>query len=150
MQRIRRGYTPVIATLTFLIVAAIGAWFVAQLIAWSTLGAGLERTLQVPVDSLTRVEAAVATGVGAEVVTVTLGRGIWTGELDINTEDYDGVKLESTSREGNHSRMWWNGSRDVIIVGDRGGQIYPGDVSVSTNAVPGYKWTVTFTRHDVR
>ena len=39
----------------------------------------------------------------------------------------------------------------MIVVGnDVRAQIYPGDVQVKTGAVPGYKWTVRFTRHDVR
>ncbi len=150
MQRARSWYTPVISTLTFLAVAGLVAYILFTFISWRVSGGTDGLPLAAEIKSLTPVETVVATGIGAEVVTVTLRPGIWVGELDINTEDYDGVKLESAA-DGRHSTMWWNGARDVIVVGnDTRAQIYPGDVQVKTDAVPGYKWTVTFTRHDAR
>ena len=148
MQYVKRWYTPVITTLTFLIVVALAGWFLAQVIGFRMTGAVYD--LRVPIDELTPVETAVATGIGAEMVTIALGRGIWIGELDINTEDYDGVKLETTG-DGRHSSMWWNGARNVIVIGAANrAQVYPGEVRVRTGAVPGYRWTVTFTRYDAR
>lgn len=150
MQYVKRWYTSIISTLTFLAVAGLVAYILVTLISWRVSGGADGLPLAAEIKYLTPVETVSATGIGAEVVTVTLDRGIWVGELDINTEDYDGVRLE-TIGAGRYSSFHWNGSRDVIVVGSATrAEIYPGEVQVKTDAVPGYKWTVTFTRHDVR
>lgn len=151
MQYVKRWYTPIISTLTFLAVAGLVAYILFPLISWRVSGGADGLPLAAEIEYLTPVETVSATGIGAEVATVTLRPGIWVGELDINTEDYDGVRLESRHDEGHHGTMWWNGARDVIVASsDPRGHVYAGDVQVVTDAVPGYKWTVTFTRHDAR
>ena len=150
MQRIRRWYVPVITTLNFLAAASLVGYILFTLVSWRVSVGAAGLPLAAEIEYLTPVETVTATGIGAEAVTITLDRGIWVGELDINTEDYDGVRLD-TSGAGRYSSFRWNGSREVIVVGsETRASVYPGEVQVQTAAVPGYKWTVTFVRHDAR
>ena len=150
MQRVKRWYVPVVTTLNFLAAASLVGYILFTLIGWRvSVGTG-GLPLAAEIEYLTPVETVTATGIGAEVVTITLDRGIWVGELDINTEDYDGVRLD-TSGDGRYSSFRWNGARDVIVVGSEPrARVYPGEVQVETAAVPGYKWTVTFVRYEAR
>ena len=63
MQRIRRWYTPIITTLTFLIVAGLAAYFLASFIGWRMSGPD-GPPLTVEVSSLTPFEPVFATGSG--------------------------------------------------------------------------------------
>ena len=151
MQRVRRWYSPVVTTLTFLIVAAMGC---VLLIAWlgGSPRAPFDASQMVDIELFSPMEEIVATGVGPDPATVTLRSGIWVIELDINTENYDGITLHSV-QSGRSATTYWTGERRVIVISDVdrvGGLLYPGETRVRTGALPGYKWTVTFTRHDVR
>ena len=106
----------------------------------------------VDIELLSPMETVVATGAGPDPATVTLPSGIWDVELDINTENYEGITLQSVE-PGRSALTHWDGRRRAIVVSDVdrvGGLLYPGETRVQTGALPGYKWTVTFTRHDVR
>jgi len=147
MQRVKRWYVPVVTTLNFLAAASLVGYILFTLISWRVSEGSAGLPLAAEIEYLTPVETVTATGIGAEVVTISLDRGIWVGELDINTEDYDGVRLD-TSGNGRYSSFRWNGSREVIVVGsETRASVYPGEVGVQTGALPGYKWTVTFVRH---
>ncbi len=99
-------------------------------------------------DELAAVEEVTASAVGDETATVHLSTGIWVATLEINTEDYDGVGVESVDGFG---LMWWSGHRYAFVVGtEHPRSMDAGAVRVTTKALPGYAWTVTFTRHAAR
>ena len=141
----RKHYATIITTLTFLIVAGLAVWFFAN-ISW---GPGSDIiSLTIDLKELAAVEEVTATAVGDETATAHLSPGIWSAELEINREDYDGVRVESVDGFGN---MWWSGHRHAFVVGTQHPRsVDAGAVHVTTRALPGYEWTVTFTRHEAR
>ena len=98
----------------------------------------------IELDELPVVEEVTASAVGDETATVHLSPGIWVATLAINTEDYDGVQIEAVDGFG---RIWWSGHQHAFVVGtEHPRSMDAGAVRVTTKALPGYEWTVTFTR----
>ena len=143
----RKHYATIINTLTLLIVAGLAGWFIWNSLAWWRV-TGDNIPLTINLDELAAVEEVTASAVGPEAATVHLSPGIWVAELAINTEDYDGVRVESVDGFGN---MWWSGHRHAFVVGtEHPRSVDAGALHVTTRALPGYAWTVTFTRHEAR
>ena len=152
MQYVKRWYTPVVDTLILLILVAFGTLMFIQCVGWEPYEP-YDANQMVEIELLSPMETVVATGAGPDPATVTLSSGIWDVELDINTENYEGITLQSVEPGGGSALKHWDGRRRAIVVtaADRSyGALYPGETRVRTGALPGYKWTVTFTRHDVQ
>ena len=58
------------------------------------------------------------------------------------------MRLESIEGFGS---VWWSGGPYAFVVGTEHPRVLDaGDVRVAVGALPGYTWTVTFTRHAAR
>ena len=132
-------YVASITSLTLLIVAVIAVWIT---ITWIGLAPRdtYDRGRLVDISGLTPMETVEATGIGTKSTTITLTPGIWLVELAINTDEYDGVQLQSVE-PGRSASTWWSGETVTIVVNDIdrvGGVLYSGATRVSVGALPGH------------